>query len=108
MHRPGRGYHPCTGLDKGTIHAPACTRVIVCAVTRSLRIGGGYCRVYYAPASVAIKKQNARLLVLGVASRIERIHFVRGQCIRQNTTTSIHRYRGASRRSLHYAPATNV
>ena len=28
MHRHGRGYYPCTGMDEGTIHALAWTRVL--------------------------------------------------------------------------------
>ena len=45
-HRPGRRYHPFTDLGEGTIHAPAWTRVVVCADTPSVRIGVAYCHVY--------------------------------------------------------------
>ena len=62
---------------------------MVWADTTTLRIGGGYCRVHYAPASITI--ENARLLVLDVTSCIVRIYLVHGQFIRQNTTISMHR-----------------
>ena len=28
MHQHGQGYYPCTGMNKGIIHAPAWTRVL--------------------------------------------------------------------------------
>ena len=91
--RPRRGYYPCTGMDEGdgvrrhtiVTHKRWVVPCVLCT--------GIYC------------DNDACLLVLDVASSIERNHFVHGQCIRQDNTTSIHRYRGASRRSPMHAPA---
>ena len=51
-------------MDGGDV---ACRHAVVCVDTPSLRFGGGYCRVCYAPASIAIN--DARLLALGVAPK---------------------------------------